>query len=160
MPNNPTETQENYGLFWEKLAKYLKDKGSRLIIDNPQSREYRNIKTDYGSIYLKLIISRRNNKKSIEVYLDNPVYNKEIFNQLQKDEQAIKQELGVDISIPFDGRELPRCKRGRIVYKQPFYLMDKTEWDEECKWFKDMIAKFDEVFTPRLEKITQDLKKN
>ncbi|MCA8834169.1 MAG: hypothetical protein K8953_03700, partial [Proteobacteria bacterium] len=53
--------------------------------------------------------------------------------------------------------ELPRCKRGRIVYKQPFYLRDKTEWDEECKGVKDMIAKFDEVFTPRLDTIAQEL---
>ncbi len=156
MPNNLTETQQTYGLFWEQLKEYLEAEGSTIVLNTPKPQYNNDISISRGSVYLVLAISKRKQQKSVEIYLGNPEFNKEFFNQLHADKDAIKKELGLD--VVFNGGGLPSNQRARIIYEEfSFDPEDEKNWGRHNKWFKETAENFYSVFIPRLNKIVIDL---
>ena len=142
----PSETETTYGRYWQQLAKYLEDAGTRLRINNPQPYGYHNLRIAPRGITITITISKNNQQNIVEIYLSNPSYKTAFFNLLLEDKEAIESELG----FVLDWRELPQKKSARIMFiKSNIDPTDEKNWAKQNIWFKDMIEKFDRVFTHR-----------
>ena len=107
------------------------------------------------AVYLVLAISKRKQQKSVEIYLGNPEFNKEFFNQLHADKDAIKKELGLDVVFNGGGFQVIN---GQELYMKNFLdPEDEKNWGRHNKWFKETAENFYSVFIPRLNKIVIDL---
>ncbi len=145
-----TETEIMYYRYWQNLVEYLDKEESNLRIDNPGHRGYYNFKIASRGITITITISKRNQQNIVEIYLGSSKYAKAFFNLLQQDKEAIESELG----FALEWRELPEKKSSRIMFiKDNVDPTDEKNWAKQNIWFKEMIEKFDRVFTHRAKKL-------
>ncbi len=141
-----TENEIMYYRYWQNLAEYLDKEESNLRINNPGHRGYHNFKIAPRGITITITISKRNQQNIVEIYLSNKKYAKAFFHLLQQDKEAIESELG----FALEWRELSESNSSRILFiKDNIDPTDEKNWAKQNIWFKDMIEKFDRVFTHR-----------
>ena len=141
-----TENEIMYYRYWQNLAEYLDKEESNLRINNPGHRGYHNFKIAPRGITITITISKRNQQNIVEIYLSNKKYAKAFFHLLQQDKEAIESELG----FALEWRELSESNSSRILFiKDNIDPTDEKNWAKQNIWFKDMIEKFDCVFTHR-----------
>ncbi len=139
-----------YYRYWQKLAEYLDKEESNLRMDKPKYEGYHNFRIAPRGIYITVNISNRLQQNIVEIYLGDGKYAKAFFHLLKKDKEAIESELGFTL----DWRELPENKASRILFiKDNVNPTDEKNWAQQNIWFKEMIEKFDRVFTHRAKKL-------
>ncbi len=85
-------------------------------------------------------------------------YNRDAFHKLHDEKPEITNELNLDVEIDWMEWGLnpqlkkPNAKpRARISCFKYFNSKEESDWHEHYPWFIETIAKFDDVFTPRLK---------
>ncbi len=173
MPKEPSEIQKLCGCFWEQFVKDLKaseltiggEKIQSKLTNSPKVRFNYNIRivnVKGGSIYIGLTFKEHTRKLGTEIWLRDFDYENKFYNELLKQQDAIGKAFGLDLHLEWleSGRDQKPKPKSSIVCEKSFTPLDdpNSNWDEQNEWFKNMIAKFDEVFTTRLYQIARELK--
>ena len=89
-------------------------------------------------------------------------YNRDAFHKLYNEKQTITDKLNLNLDSDKDFKWMewglkpqlkkPNAKpRARISCFKYFNSKEESDWHEHYPWFIETIAKFDDVFTPRLK---------
>ncbi len=133
--------------YWQGLEKYMADNGSKLTgqTPGPWQEQYFNIGRANTGIIVKLHI--RENKIRIEIKLFTKKNSKVFFNLLHKDKKAIEKDLGVSL----DWQEFPKKAYSSIgVNFNNLNIKDEKDWGLQYIYIKNVVEKFDKVFTHRI----------
>ncbi len=163
MINNARDKQYSY--YWGKFEKNLENNDSKISI-NPVKSRRRNGKVFIfvgKGLTIDAIPALGNmNKKGeitccVEALFDhstNPAYNKEAFNHLYLDKEAIDKDIGHDLKLCWlPNGEQGTAKRAKIRCCKVFACKDESDWHKHYPWFIKTIEEFARVFTHRLEYI-------
>ena len=148
--NKLTQSQKLRLRFWKNFVKYMEEGSKNFkLVRSPRPTHYYsvNIGSDF-SIHFH-ILSRP--KKQIKCFLciDNT---NNSFKQIEKDKIAIGQEFEEKLEW------LKKTEKvSWILLQRDGNFINKNEWPEFFRWFKDKSENFYKTFSPRIKKLDKEL---
>lgn len=144
-----TETKEIQYRYWQNLIEYLQTSGSKLKPQNPRPRHWQIFTIGRSGVHISAIVNTRENRIGVELCMNNPKTSKAFFSLLEKDKDAIENEVGQHL----EWRELPEKTTSKIILFLDANPTDETKWSAQHTWFRENIEKFDRVFRNRIKNL-------
>ena len=146
---NVTEIKLLQQEYWQSLKNYMEENGSFVRMQNPLMQHWTNIAIGRSNFNLSPTVNSRDN--SINIWLNiNGENAKENFEKLKdlyfdKSLKEIHEDLFWDI---MEGR-----KMSAVILKTNGDFTDRTDWNNQFKWFKEFIEKYMTFFRPKIAKL-------
>lgn len=140
-----SETKARQLEFWEQFRAYTEEKKSPLKIQKPSPQHWLNISVGSRHGHISLTLNSFDEAIRTELYIPD---NKEVFEFLFKQKDAIEKELGMKL----EWMELPGKKASRIKIETSGLIDSTNEWEQYFAWLKDNAEKFQKVFGRYLKK--------
>ena len=153
-----SETKNTQCRYWQKLVEYLENTGSKLRTQEPKPRHWQTFAVGRSHFHIDGTLNTRDNKIAVELCITHKKDAKGFYCLLEKDKEAIENEIGINL----EWRENPDKTQSKIILsKNDVDVMNKSDWDNQHKWFKENIEKFDKVFRKRVRNLNiEDYQEN
>ena len=127
--------------FWTSMNEFFNTKSSAINTRTPRPQHWYDLSLGLGQkAYLSLIVHKREQFCSVEVYIPN---SKELYFELFDQKSMIESESG----LKFEWQELPERQASRIqVKKRDFDLEDTEKWQENFDWMLKQIEIIKPIF--------------
>jgi hypothetical protein len=139
-----TETKTRQMEFWEQFRFYTEERKSLLKIQKPSPQHWLNISVGSRHAHISLTLNSFDEAIRTELYIPA---NKEVFEFLFQQKDAIESELGMKL----EWMELPGKKASRIKAETSGLIDNTAEWEQYFAWLKENAEKFQSVFGKRLK---------
>ncbi len=138
--------------FWTGLLQKVRERGVGLFANITPSRDHW-LSTGAGKGGVRLAYLIWKDSAGIELYIDtgDQERNKEIFDALHTDREAIERELGN--SLDWQRLDDKRASRVVKVWWEQGSLNEPEKWDQLQDMMIDAMTHFDEAFRKRLQRI-------
>lgn len=135
--------------YWQSLKNFLEEHQSFVRMRNPRAQNWSDISIGKSDICVSAAVYSKS--KTIEVWLVvEGEQSKENFDKLY--ELGYKDSLiEIDKNILWDRME--KNKRCAVISRKEADYINKADWDNQFKWFKENLEKFVRFFKPLLPKI-------
>ena len=144
--NKLTQSQKFRLKFWKNFVKYMEKESKNFkFVRSPRPTHYYILNIESGFSIHFHILSRP--KKQIKCFLCiNNTTNS--FKQIEKDKIAIGQEFGEKLEW------LKKTEKVSWIFLQrDGNFINKKEWPELFRWFKDKSGNFYRTFSPRIKEL-------
>ena len=150
-----SERGEAYRDFFQGLIDRLREEYQFTNIRKAQPQSSSRFSTGHGRIhYSTMLDSDRRAKVHVRIGSDNKDWNKDLFDRLLEDKEAIESELQESLKW----ERLENLKVSRIAAVRQGSIDDDEETLEEIQeWMIDKLLKFKQVFGPRLTDLVDTL---
>lgn len=147
--DDKTETERFRYEFWLSFIEYMNDNPSKLFRPKSASdNQWMNIAIGTSKAGIALLIDQRDNKITIQLYINDDI-EKKLFDALL----AYKSQAASEISQSLDWRRLEGKKSATIDLVLNCDLADKSKHIYLFRWFKENTEKYIEFFKPILKRI-------
>ncbi|HCR86086.1 MAG TPA: DUF4268 domain-containing protein [Alphaproteobacteria bacterium] len=144
-----SETKQMQYKFWTKFSEYLKETGSKMKPQRPGYQHWLTFTVGRSYFHINALLSTREERIGVDLYLGEPEYAKHFFNILKEDKEKIEAEIGSAL----DWKELPEKRASRIILTSDMNPSDESNWSSQFKWLKDTLEKFDSAFRNRIKNL-------
>ena len=148
-----SETKAMQYKYWQQLVDFIRDSGSKLKPQDPRPRHWQTFAVGRSHFYINARLNTRDNIISVALTLADKDNSKSFFNLLLQDKDNIESEMGTNL----EWRELPDNTKSEISFSRAgINTQNKDDWNNQHKWFKENIEKFDQVFRKRVKKLNAE----
>lgn len=147
--DDKTDTERFRYEFWLSFIEYMNDNPSKLFrTQRASDNHWMNIAIGTSKAGISLLVNQRDNKITIQLYLNDDI-DKKLFDALS----IYKERAATEISQKLDWRRLDGKKSSTIDLVLNCELSDKTKHSELFEWLKVNTEKFIKFFKPILKNI-------
>ncbi len=133
--------------YWQGLEKHMADQDSKLTGQTPGPWQSQYFNIGKAGTGIKVKVNTNTNITRIEINLDSKKTCKAFFNLLHKDKKIIEKEFGFNL----DWQEFPKKAYSSIgVNFNNLNIKDEKDWGLQHIYIKNVVEKFDKVFTHRI----------
>ena len=126
--------------FWTEFNTYMTEKSPGFKSRKPRPQHWYDLAIGSSQAYISLTVSFTKNFIRSELYMPD---NKELFEKLHNDKDAIEKELGLGLNW----NELPKAKASSIsISKNISQIKTKGTWEDCFNWLGEMVNNFTYVF--------------
>lgn len=143
-----TDAQRLQLEFWTQFRDRLLDRKVVTSTHTPGPRYWFDVPLGRSNIFLSNFANTYDNRIGIRVYLGNQVAEKAL-PQLESEKAEIESELGEELSW----NPNPEKRDKVIALSRAADLSNKAAWPEYIEWLVDRVARFKNVFGPRVRKL-------
>lgn len=143
--NKLTQLQKLRLRFWKSFVKYMEEENEKFnFVKSPSPKHYYILNTGSGfSIHFN-ILARPKQIRCL-VWIDGANNN---FKQIEKDKIAIGQKLGEKLEWIKKSEKI-----SKILFQRDGDFMNKKEWPELFRWFKNKSENFYRTFSPKIKEL-------
>jgi hypothetical protein len=134
--------------FWKELKSYALEKNVPLFRQTPGRRHWYNIAIGSSEAHVALTVKMTKNMLGCEIYIK---HNKPLFEFLQRQQEAIEQQLGAKL----EWIEAPTACRA-VQRKYEADIDDDAATFALLDWLIDRAITFEKVFGPLVQKFTRE----
>lgn len=135
--------------YWVSFNEYMSNNPSKLFRTRSASySHWMTIAIGHGAIHIDLLLNKREQKATIQLYLWDDA-EKKYFDALLQHKEEAEKHLGEKLNW----RRLDGKKASSIDLVKNFNLNDPAERDEIFAWYKEYTEKFILYFKPIIKKI-------
>ena len=136
--------------YWKKLCDHLKSRGSELRSLEPMKSDYKHYRDFPIGIPGFSVRAGQRLKEGIDAaFIIRGPNASDVFAALEAQKAKIEDECGERLSwYPVESEK-------RIAFRRPDVdVTDETDWPNQHEWLASKFEKLNEVFRPRIERIT------
>jgi hypothetical protein len=143
--SEPTETKLSQLEFWNKFKDYAEQNKTKLRLRSARPQHWYSLAIGSSIAHMSFTINTQENLIACEIYIPRE---KELFNQLIENKEAIEKQLGEELKwMGLEGKKASRIKLSKEA------VLDNTdEWESYFQWLKETGEKFQEVFGKYIKK--------
>ena len=125
--------------FWTEFNTYMNERSPGFKSRKPHPQHWYDLAIGSSQAYISLTVSFTKNFIRSELYIQD---NKELFEKLHNDKDAIEKELGLGLRW----NESPKAKASSIsILKNVPQIKNKGTWEDCFNWLGEMVNKFTDV---------------
>jgi hypothetical protein len=142
-----TETKQLQLEYWIAMKKYFETTGTFLKSQKPAPQHWTSYSIGSSNFHLSAIVGMKDKFIRIDFYMVGQNA-KENFQKLKNDYEDESMKI---ISEKIIWNELPEGASCIVSLRNDCSNMNRTVWEEQFKWFKENLEKFDRFFRPKLK---------
>lgn len=140
--NEMTETMIFKLDYWTAFSDYVFSESEFSKLFNrrkPSTDHWYTVAAGSSEFNFAFLLNTIRNVITVECNIPN---NKDLFNRFYLNREMIESVIGIEL----DWKELPDKKASRILIEKGVDLKDKSSWNIQFQWMKDMGIKFYKAF--------------